>query len=100
LTSTAAASSGLDEAEPDQAVCNVSDDLVTKSHAARSASVLDLTQGCTSGCTSAPSKTVQSAFAEKPLRVEYELMEAAYALLPAFGELLSWSQTYSPEATA
>ncbi|WP_027552653.1 helix-turn-helix domain-containing protein [Bradyrhizobium sp. Cp5.3] len=36
----------------------------------------------------------RTAFAEKPLRVEYELTEAAYGLLPAFKELLSWSRVY------
>lgn len=36
----------------------------------------------------------RTAFAEKPLRVEYELTAAAYALLPAFKELLSWSRLY------
>jgi len=37
---------------------------------------------------------LRTAFAEKPLRVEYELTEAAYGLLPAFRELLSWSKVY------
>ncbi len=36
----------------------------------------------------------RTAFAEKPLRVEYQLTDAAYALLPAFKELLSWWQAY------
>ncbi|MGV7211961.1 winged helix-turn-helix transcriptional regulator [Bradyrhizobium sp. UFLA05-112] len=36
----------------------------------------------------------RTAFAEKPLRVEYELTDAAYGLLPAFKELLSWSRLY------
>lgn len=31
---------------------------------------------------------------EKPLRVEYELTDAAYGLLPAFKEILSWSRLY------
>ena len=43
---------------------------------------------------------LRTAFAEKPLRVEYELTDAAHALLPAFRALLSWSQTYGLEATA
>ena len=37
---------------------------------------------------------LRTAFAEKPLRVEYELADAAYGLLPAFRELLSWSKLY------
>jgi DNA-binding HxlR family transcriptional regulator len=36
----------------------------------------------------------RTAFVEKPLRVDYELTEGAYALLPTFRELLNWSQTY------
>ncbi|WP_426614918.1 winged helix-turn-helix transcriptional regulator [Bradyrhizobium sp. McL0616] len=36
----------------------------------------------------------RTAFAEKPLRVEYELTDAAYGLLPAFKEILSWSKLY------
>ncbi|MBR0973730.1 MULTISPECIES: winged helix-turn-helix transcriptional regulator [Bradyrhizobium] len=36
----------------------------------------------------------RTAFAEKPLRVEYELTDAAYGLLPAFKEILSWSRLY------
>ncbi len=36
----------------------------------------------------------RTAFAEKTLRVEYQLTDAAYALLPAFKELLSWWQAY------
>jgi len=36
----------------------------------------------------------RTAFAEKPLRVEYELTDAAYGLLPAFREILSWSRLY------
>lgn len=36
----------------------------------------------------------RTAFAEKPLRVEYELTGAAYGLLPAFKEILSWSRLY------
>ena len=35
-----------------------------------------------------------TAFAEKQLRVEYELTDAAYGLLPAFKEILSWSRLY------
>jgi len=38
----------------------------------------------------------RAAFAEKPLRVEYELSDAAYGLLPAFRELLKWSKLYGP----
>jgi DNA-binding HxlR family transcriptional regulator len=37
---------------------------------------------------------LRTAFAEKPLRVEYELTDAAYGLLPAFRELLNWSKRY------
>lgn len=36
----------------------------------------------------------RTAFAEKPLRVEYTLTEAAYGLLPALKEILSWSRLY------
>lgn len=36
----------------------------------------------------------RTAFAEKPLRVEYELTDGAYGLLPAFKEILSWSKLY------
>lgn len=36
----------------------------------------------------------RTAFAEKPLRVEYELTDAAYGPLPAFKEMLSWSRLY------
>jgi DNA-binding HxlR family transcriptional regulator len=36
----------------------------------------------------------RTAFAGKPLRVEYELTDAAYGLLPAFKEILSWSRLY------
>lgn len=36
----------------------------------------------------------RTVLAEKPLRVEYELTEAAYGLLPAFRELLHWSKRY------
>jgi DNA-binding HxlR family transcriptional regulator len=36
----------------------------------------------------------RTAYAEKPLRVEYELTDAACGLSPAFTELLSWSQLY------
>ncbi|MBR0844017.1 helix-turn-helix transcriptional regulator [Bradyrhizobium liaoningense] len=36
----------------------------------------------------------RTAFAEKPLRVEYGLTDAAYGLLPAFKEILSWSRLY------
>ena len=37
---------------------------------------------------------LRTAYAEKPLRVEYELADAAYGLLPAFRELLGWSKLY------
>ncbi|WGD55592.1 helix-turn-helix domain-containing protein [Bradyrhizobium sp. CB1650] len=37
---------------------------------------------------------LRTAFAEKPLRVEYELTDAAYGLLPAFKESLNWSRLY------
>jgi DNA-binding HxlR family transcriptional regulator len=33
-----------------------------------------------------------TAFAEVPQRVQYELTEAAYGLLPTFMALLNWSQ--------
>ncbi|MET4387598.1 DNA-binding HxlR family transcriptional regulator [Bradyrhizobium sp. F1.4.3] len=36
----------------------------------------------------------RTAFAERTLRVEYELTDAAYGLLPAFKEILSWSRLY------
>jgi len=36
----------------------------------------------------------RTAFAELPQRVEYELTEAAYGLLPVFRALLSWSTQY------
>jgi DNA-binding HxlR family transcriptional regulator len=36
----------------------------------------------------------RTAYAEKPLRVEYELTDAAYGLTPAFMELLNWSKEY------
>ena len=36
----------------------------------------------------------RTAYAEKPLRVEYELTDAAYGLSPAFMELLNWSKLY------
>ncbi len=36
----------------------------------------------------------RTAFAEKILRVEYELTDAAYGLQPTFKELLSWSRLY------
>jgi DNA-binding HxlR family transcriptional regulator len=37
---------------------------------------------------------LRTAYAEKPLRVEYELTDAAYGLLPAFRELLNWSKAF------
>ena len=37
---------------------------------------------------------LRTAFAEKPLRVEYELTDAAYGLLPAFRDLPIWSKPY------
>jgi DNA-binding HxlR family transcriptional regulator len=42
---------------------------------------------------------LRTAFAEKPLRVEYKLSDAAWALLPTFRELLNWSKTYGRERT-
>jgi DNA-binding HxlR family transcriptional regulator len=36
----------------------------------------------------------RTAYAEKPLRVEYELTDAAYGLSAAFMELLSWSKLH------
>jgi DNA-binding HxlR family transcriptional regulator len=36
----------------------------------------------------------RQVLAEKPLQVAYELTEAAYGLLPAFRELLKWSEAY------
>ncbi|QPF94033.1 winged helix-turn-helix transcriptional regulator [Bradyrhizobium commune] len=36
----------------------------------------------------------RTAFAGKPLRVEYELTDAAYGQLPALKEILSWSRLY------
>ncbi|MEY9590111.1 DNA-binding HxlR family transcriptional regulator [Bradyrhizobium yuanmingense] len=36
----------------------------------------------------------RTVFAEKPLRVEYELTDAAHGLLLAFKEILSWSRLY------
>jgi DNA-binding HxlR family transcriptional regulator len=39
---------------------------------------------------------LRTAYAEKPLRVEYELTDAAYGLLPAFRELLNWSKGFWP----
>jgi len=37
---------------------------------------------------------LRTVFAEKPLRVEYKLTDAAYGLLPAFRELLNWSKAF------
>ena len=42
----------------------------------------------------------RTAFAEKPLRVEYELTNAAYGLVPAFREILSWSRLYGARPAA
>jgi DNA-binding HxlR family transcriptional regulator len=39
---------------------------------------------------------LRTAYAEKPLRVEYELTDAAHGLLPAFRELLGWSKLHGP----
>jgi DNA-binding HxlR family transcriptional regulator len=36
----------------------------------------------------------RTAFTEKPLRVEYELTNAAYGLEPTFKEILNWSRLY------
>jgi DNA-binding HxlR family transcriptional regulator len=41
---------------------------------------------------------LRTAFAEKPLRVEYELTDAAYGLLPAFRQLLNWSKAFGPRS--
>jgi DNA-binding HxlR family transcriptional regulator len=43
---------------------------------------------------------LRTVFAEKPLRVEYELTDAAWALLPTFRGLLNWSKVYGWEHTA
>ncbi|MGY3616455.1 winged helix-turn-helix transcriptional regulator [Bradyrhizobium sp. USDA 10063] len=43
---------------------------------------------------------LRTVLAEKPLRVEYELTDAAYGLLPAFRELLVWSKTYGSRGPA
>ena len=37
---------------------------------------------------------LRTAYVEKPQRVEYELTDAAYGLLPAFRELLNWSKAF------
>jgi DNA-binding HxlR family transcriptional regulator len=37
---------------------------------------------------------LRTAFAGQPLRVEYELTDAAYGLLPTFRALLAWSEQY------
>ncbi|WP_407155508.1 winged helix-turn-helix transcriptional regulator [Bradyrhizobium sp. STM 3557] len=37
---------------------------------------------------------LRTAFPEVPLRVEYELTDAAYGLLPMFRALLAWSEQY------
>ena len=37
---------------------------------------------------------LRTAYAEKPLRVEYELTDAAYGLSAAFMELLNWSKVH------
>lgn len=36
----------------------------------------------------------RTVLASRPLQVEYELTDAAYGLLPAFKEILSWSRLY------
>ncbi|AWM04802.2 winged helix-turn-helix transcriptional regulator [Bradyrhizobium amphicarpaeae] len=36
----------------------------------------------------------RTVLASRPLQIEYELTDAAYALLPAFKEILSWSRLY------
>ncbi|WP_208829160.1 helix-turn-helix domain-containing protein [Bradyrhizobium neotropicale] len=43
---------------------------------------------------------LRTVLAEKPLRVEYELTDAAYGLLPAFRELLTWSKAYGARGHA
>jgi DNA-binding HxlR family transcriptional regulator len=40
---------------------------------------------------------LRTGYAEKPLRVEYELIDAAYGLLPAFRELLGWSKLHGTQ---
>jgi DNA-binding HxlR family transcriptional regulator len=40
----------------------------------------------------------RTAFAEVPPRVEYELADAAYGLLPTFRSLLAWSVQYRNHA--
>jgi DNA-binding HxlR family transcriptional regulator len=37
---------------------------------------------------------LRTAFPGAQMRVEYELTEAAYGLLPVFRELLGWSKLY------
>jgi DNA-binding HxlR family transcriptional regulator len=41
---------------------------------------------------------LRTAFAEVPLRVEYELTDAAYGLLPTFRALLAWSEQHRSHA--
>jgi DNA-binding HxlR family transcriptional regulator len=41
---------------------------------------------------------LRTAFAELPLRVEYELTDAAYGLLPTFRALLAWSEQHRQSA--
>ena len=41
---------------------------------------------------------LRTAFAEVPQRVEYELTDAAYGLLPTLRTLLDWSQQYRSHA--
>jgi DNA-binding HxlR family transcriptional regulator len=41
---------------------------------------------------------LRTAFTEVPLRVEYELTDAAYGLLPTFRALLAWSEQYPQPA--
>ncbi len=36
----------------------------------------------------------RTVLASRPLQIEYELTDAAYGLLPAFKEILSWSRLY------
>jgi DNA-binding HxlR family transcriptional regulator len=43
---------------------------------------------------------LRTAFEEKPLRVEYELTDAAYGLVPAFKEILNWSKLYGTRPVA
>ncbi|MEP9375594.1 helix-turn-helix domain-containing protein [Aquabacter sp. CN5-332] len=43
---------------------------------------------------------VRTAYAEIPPRVDYELTDAAYALLPVFKAMLEWSRRYGAQLEA